>query len=46
MRVCLVAESVGCCRTGFHVNFTWESSLEASESSLSMSVTRIEVPWG
>ena len=46
MRVCLEIESVGCCRTGFHVNFTWHSSFETSESSLSMSVTRIEVPWG
>ena len=35
-----------CLRSGFHLNFTWLFELVASESSLSMSVIRMELPLG
>ena len=36
----------GCWRTGFHLNFTEQLAVVASESSLSMSVMRMEEPDG
>ena len=37
---------MGCWRRGFHLNFTKQVAVVASESSLSMSVMRMEEPVG